>query len=137
GTRETPKSEKEQHRTPGAKAIASSPLRIAQLASSPNLRQLAFLSEPISQRQEKVEEYEIYSLDLSGSSTNQTARQLTHNHAVEVDLQWAEDGRHLFFTVSLGDVGDSYRDLQSHLYWVDIENAQVQQWGKDFVGSVN
>src|SRR5262249_1954919 len=60
GLRETPKSEKEKHRTPGANAIGSSPFRIAQLTSSPQGRQLAFLTEPISQRQERVEEYEIY-----------------------------------------------------------------------------
>ena len=136
GTRETPKSEKEQHRTPGANAIASSPLRVEQLAASPNGRQLAFLTEPISQRQENVEQYEIYSIDLSGSSSGQTPRQLTHNHAVEGDLHWAEDNRHVFFTVSIGDVGDTYRDLQPHLYWVDTDNSQVQQWGKDFVGAV-
>jgi dipeptidyl aminopeptidase/acylaminoacyl peptidase len=137
GTRETPKSEKEQHRTPAASAIANSPLRIAQLAASPNGQELAFMTEPISERQEKVEEYEIYSIDLANPSSSQAPRQLTRNHAVEGDVHWAEDNRHLFFTVSIGDVGDSYRDLQPHLYWVDTESGQVQQWGKDFTGAVN
>ena len=137
GTRETPESEKEQDITPGSRVLASTPLRIQQLATSPNGQKLAFLTEPISERQEKVELYEIYSIDLASSSPGQSPRQLTRNHAVEGDLDWAEDNRHLFFTVSVGDIGDSYRDLQPHLYSVDTEGGQVQQWGKEFAGAVN
>jgi dipeptidyl aminopeptidase/acylaminoacyl peptidase len=137
GSRETPESEKDSDITPGSRAIASTPLRIDELVVSPDGHALAFHTEPISERQEKVEEYEIYSIDLTNSSGNQTPRQLTRNHAIEGDLHWADDNRHLFFTVSIGDIGDAYRDLQPHLYWVDTEGGQEQQWGKDFVGAVN
>jgi len=137
GTRETPESERDSDITPGSRAIASTPLRIDELVVSPDGHALAFHTEPISERQEKVEEYEIYSIDLTNSSGNQTPRQLTRNHAVEGDLHWADDNRHLFFTVSIGDIGNAYRDVQPHLYWVDADNSEVQQWGKDFVGAVN
>src|SRR5208282_4533771 len=62
--------------------------------------------------------------------------QLTHNQAVENHIRWANDGRHIFFTVEIGDVSGPYRDLQPHLYWVDSETGTVEQWSKDFVGSV-
>jgi dipeptidyl aminopeptidase/acylaminoacyl peptidase len=61
---------------------------------------------------------------------------LTHNEAVEEHLRWAGDSRHIFFTVEQGDVSGPYRDLQPHLYWVDCETGVVEQWGKDFIGSV-
>jgi dipeptidyl aminopeptidase/acylaminoacyl peptidase len=56
--------------------------------------------------------------------------------AVERSPKWASDNRHIFFTVDVGDVSGPYRDLQPHLYWVDSEAGAVEQWSKDFVGSV-
>jgi dipeptidyl aminopeptidase/acylaminoacyl peptidase len=125
-------AEKESDLTPGARTIATSPLRVDDLVTSPDGSKLAFLTSAINQRQEKFEDYEIYALDLA----NPTPRQLTHNQAQEVNLRWANDNRHVFFGVEVGDVTGAYRDLQPHLYWVDSGTGAVEQWSKDFIGPV-
>jgi dipeptidyl aminopeptidase/acylaminoacyl peptidase len=131
-------ADKESDLTPGARALATSPLRVDDLMTSPNGSKLAFLSSAINQRQEKFEDYEIYALDLA----NPTPRRLTHNQAQETRLRWASDSRHIFFSVEVGDVTGSYRDLQPHLYWVDSEKPDseagaVEQWSKGFVGPID
>ncbi|MGH9514938.1 MAG: alpha/beta hydrolase family protein, partial [Terriglobales bacterium] len=105
---------------------------------------------PINKREEKFDDYEIYVVDLSDVGPAPSAanadnpanafaqpRRLTHNQAVEHDLNWANDSRHMFFTIDVGDVTGPYRDLQPHLYWVDSGNGKVEQWGKDFGGPVD
>jgi dipeptidyl aminopeptidase/acylaminoacyl peptidase len=124
--------------SPGARQTATTPWRVEQIVISPDGRRLAFATSSISQRQEKVDEFEVYSVDLDGTSPSaRVVRQLTKNSAVEQDLYWSPDNRHLFFNVQVGDTGGSYRDLQPHLYWVDSISGEIQQWSKDYVGSVN
>ena len=120
--------------TPGAHAIASLPLRVDDLVTSPDGHKLAFLSNAINQRQEKYEDVEIYVVDLQAATMQ--PRRITHNQAEEVRLRWANDSRHLLFTVEVGDVSGPYRDLQPHLYWVDSESGAVEQWVKDFPGQI-
>jgi dipeptidyl aminopeptidase/acylaminoacyl peptidase len=155
GTKEFSDTEKESDATPGARVIATSPLRVENLVTSPDGSKLAFTTNAINQRQEKIEDVEIYSLNVArapspataGGATNPSPtqpRQLTHNHAYEQNLRWANDNRHIFFTVEDGDVTGPYRDLQQHLYWVDGEKPDsekpdsvtgaVQQWSNDFIG---
>ena len=142
-------SDKDSDLTPGAHPIATTPLRVDNLVTSPDGTKLAFLSNAINQRQEKYDDYEIYSLDLTQnmaqppSAANAdsknilaTPRRLTHNQAQEVQLHWASDSRHILFTVEVGDVAGPYRDLQPHLYSVDSVTASVEQWSKDFPGQV-
>jgi dipeptidyl aminopeptidase/acylaminoacyl peptidase len=159
-TKDETDADKESDLTPGARAIATSPLRVEDLTTSPDGTKLAFLTSAINQRQEKFEDYEIYALDLpsvarapspanAGSQTDLASqpRQLTHNQAQETNLRWANDNRHLFFSVEVGDVTGHYRDLQPHLYWVDStkldttkpdsKTAAVEQWSKDFIGPVD
>jgi dipeptidyl aminopeptidase/acylaminoacyl peptidase len=157
-TKEQSDSEKESDTTPGSRPIATSPLRISALETSPDGSKLAFLTNAINQRQEKAEDVEVYSLDLNvapasppatAGSANHLAqpRQLTHNQAFEQKLHWANDSRHIFFTVEVGDVAGPYRDLQPHLYWVDgekpdsekpdNETSAIDQWSKDFIGPVD
>jgi dipeptidyl aminopeptidase/acylaminoacyl peptidase len=172
-TKEASDTEKESNATPGASAIATSPLRVENLITSPDGSKLAFTTNAINQRQEKVEDVEIYVAELTsvvrapspataGSATSPSpthARQLTYNQAYEQTLRWANDNRHIFFTVEDGDVTGPYRDLQPHLYWVDSEKPNsgkphtekpdsekpdsekphgetnsIQQWSKDFIG---
>ena len=121
--------------TPGARPVASTQWRVDQMVASPNGSTLAFVTTSISQRQEKVEEYEIFAVDLTNASAQQKARQVTNNHAVEGDLRWSPDNRHIFFNVEVGDVTGPYRDLQPHMYWVDSVTGQVQWWNQNFVGS--
>jgi len=155
GTNEESETEKESNLNPGARAIATSPWRVEGLVTSPDGSKLAFVTNAINQRQEKAEDVEIYAVDLAnveqssspttaGGENNRPAvqpRQLTHNQAVEGRLRWANDNRHVFFSVEVGDVTGSYRDLQPHLYWVDSgqpdsKTSSVEQWSKDFIGPV-
>ena len=63
-------------------------------------------------------------------------RRITKNEGEEVRPRWANDIAHIFFTIEVGDVSGPYRDLQPHLYWVDIDSGAIEQWGKYFVGPV-
>jgi dipeptidyl aminopeptidase/acylaminoacyl peptidase len=140
--------------TPGAVPLATLPLRIENLVTSPDGAHLAFATSSISQREEKFQDFEIFELDLSPAHAGQpsvgrallpvsantaptpTPRQLTHNQAQEQSLHWASDSRHIFFTVEVGDVTGPYRDLQPHLYWIDSQTQTVEQWAKDFPGQI-
>jgi dipeptidyl aminopeptidase/acylaminoacyl peptidase len=122
--------------TPGARLISSMPLRFEHLLLSPDGQKLAFLSNAINQRQEKYGDVELYVIDLDGSLTRHTPRRLTHNEAVETHPRWAKDSRHIFFSNDVGDPTGPYRDLQPHLYWVDIDSGVIEQWSKDFIGPV-
>jgi dipeptidyl aminopeptidase/acylaminoacyl peptidase len=145
GTKEESETEKESDPTPGASVVATSPLRVEDLVTSPDGSKLAFVTNSINQRQEKTEDSEVFVLVAPASSpaTADSAnkpvlaqpRQLTHNQAFEGGLRWANDNRHVFFT-SENDLAGPYRDLQPHVYWVDSETGAVQQWGKDFIGPV-
>ncbi len=134
--KEASDAEKEADLTPGARAIATSSLRIDDLVASPDGRKLAFLTNAINQRQEKFEDIEIYTIDLPNTSPSQTPQQLTHNQAAEDKIRWAGDSRHIFFSIEVGDVAGPYRDLQPHLYWVNADDGKVEQWSKDFFGPV-
>jgi len=147
-------SDKEPDLTPGARPIASIPLRVEGLITSPDGRKLAFVSNAINQRQEKYEDTEIYVVDLNVARAPSPAtagveakpsltqpRPVTHNQAAETHARWANDSRHIFFSVEVGDVSGPYRDLQPHLYWVDSErpdtgSGTIEQWSKDFIGPI-
>jgi acylaminoacyl-peptidase len=58
GTKETPESQKSDF-TPGARPLAQTPWRIQQMETSPDGHHLAFVTTSVSQRQEKIEEFEI------------------------------------------------------------------------------
>src|SRR5260221_399785 len=65
---------------------------------------------------------------------------ITLDEAVELNLEWAPDNRHLFFQVNLGSLERKYEDPQPRLYWVDTADAadkkQVQRWFADYPGEV-
>jgi dipeptidyl aminopeptidase/acylaminoacyl peptidase len=137
---------KESDLSPGATPIATSPLRVEDLITSPDGTQLAFVTNSINRRQEKAEDVEIYVLVAPASSpaTADSAnnpllaqpRQLTHNHALEGGIRWANDNRNIFFTVEVGDLTGPYRDLQPHLYWINSQTGAGEQWSADFIGPV-
>jgi dipeptidyl aminopeptidase/acylaminoacyl peptidase len=129
--------DKESDKTPGTRVIATSPLLLDELLTSPDGSKLAFLTNAINKREEKFDDVEIYVVDLTGEGARtQSPRRITHNQAIEKNPRWASDNRHIFFTIDVGDVTGPYRDLQSHLYWVDSESGAVEQWSKDFIGPV-
>jgi dipeptidyl aminopeptidase/acylaminoacyl peptidase len=147
------KDKEEDDATPGAVALATLPLRVEDLFISPDGSQLGVLINSINQRQEKDDDVEIYTLDVArallpanaASSTNASVApkpqaspiRVTHNHAVETSPRWAADNHHIFFTVEVGDVSGPYRDLQPHLYSLDINNGKIEQWSKDFIGPID
>jgi dipeptidyl aminopeptidase/acylaminoacyl peptidase len=123
--------------TPGSRALAGAAWKVQQLKVSPDGRKLAFVTTSISERQEKVEEFEIFSVDLTSASIDRPARQLTHNQAVEDDINWSNDSKHIFFQVGIGSVEGKYIDTQRRLYWVDADSGAVQRWASDFGGEVS
>ena len=127
--------EKNPDLSPGARALTTSALRVDRMFTSPDGSKLAFVSNAINQRQEKYEDVEIYVVDLATGVSAQP-RRITNNQGVESQLRWANDTRHILFTVEVGDVSGPYRDLQPHLYWVDLDSGAIEQWGKDFIGPV-
>ena len=135
----TPKEETEENPdvTPGSRELADSLWRADELVASPDGKRLAFVGMSVSQRQEKISEFELYSVDLAGASPQRAPRQLTHNEAVEESVHWAKDGKHLFFQVDVGSVEGKYKDTQKRLYWVDADTGETRRWAGDFGGAVN
>ena len=131
GTKEPPEAEKDSGATPGAIAMARTPLRVEHMVVSPDGNRLAFLSTSVSERNEKVEDYEVYLVGLASPSPETPPNRLTHNVALEADLEWAPDSRHLFFQTELGSVEGKYEDPQPRLYWVDSASGEVQRWFAD------
>lgn len=122
--------------TPGSRAVASSPWRIQSLDASPDGRKLALLTTSISQREEKVEEFEIYTADLANASPDHPPHQVTRNQGIEQAMRWAADSQHIFFQVEYGSVEGKYHDTQTRLYWADAGTSEIKRWASDFEGAV-
>jgi dipeptidyl aminopeptidase/acylaminoacyl peptidase len=140
GVAPVPDSDKDSGATPGAVPVSRSPLRVDQVSVSPDGRRLAFLTSSVSQRQEKTEDVELYLVPVTNGPSEASPVRLTHNEAVELNLAWAADSRHLFFQVNLGSLEGKYEDPQPRLYAVDAgdgpEAKPVQRWFADFPGEV-
>src|SRR5208337_5099969 len=136
GSKPADDAEKDSGATPGALAIASTPWSVHELVASPDGRKLAFVTNSVSGRQERIEEFEIYALDLSTASPDRPPRQLTHNNAQEQSLHWETDSQHIFFVVENGSVEGKYRDTQMRLYRMEADSGQIARWGKDFDGAI-
>jgi dipeptidyl aminopeptidase/acylaminoacyl peptidase len=147
--RETPDTEKDNGTTPGAVAIARTPLRAGQISVSRDGQRLAFVTSSISERQEKVEDIELFLVNLANTNpqsgtAESTPIRLTRNEAVELNPEWAPDNRHLFFQTNLGSLERKYEDPQPRLYWVDTgaasdkktEKAEVERWFSSYPGEV-
>ena len=142
GAKESADAEKDPNVTPGAAVIARLALRMDQITVSRDGTRLAFVSNSVSQRQEKMDDNEIYLVNLTADSTTATAAaevapiRLTRNEAEEVSLQWAPDNRHLYFRVDLGSTDKKYEDPQPRLYWVNADNGVIERWFASFQGEV-
>jgi dipeptidyl aminopeptidase/acylaminoacyl peptidase len=136
GSRETPDAEKDANATPGAVAVARTPLRAEHMSLAHDGKRLAFVTNSVSQRQEKMEETEIYLIGLPVGAGEVMPSRLTHNEAEEGSLEWAPDNRHLFFRVDLGSTDKKYEDPQPRLYWVDADTGKVERWFASFPGEV-
>jgi len=136
GTKETSDSEKDSGAPPGARVVAETPFRIQQLEISPDGTRLAFVTTSVSEREEKLKEFEIYSVDLHATSPKTAPRQLTNNQALEQELTWAKDSRHLFFAVDYGSAEGNYCDCQKRIYWLDTDTGKLARWASSFEGAV-
>ncbi|MFZ3263902.1 MAG: prolyl oligopeptidase family serine peptidase [Terriglobales bacterium] len=146
GSRELTDAEKDSGVTPGAAAIAHTPLRVGEISVAHDGKRLAFVSNSVSQRQEKMDDVELFivnldanlsaNLDSTSSPAEVAPRRLTHNEAVELHLAWAPDNRHLFFQINEGSLERKYEDAQPRLYWVDADDGSIQRWFADFQGEV-
>jgi len=140
GSRETPDAEKDSGVTPGAVLIARTPLRVDHLSISHDGKRLAFVTASVSQRGEKVEDFEIYLVNLNENGPESKTMRLTRNEGVELNPEWAPDNRHLFFQVNLGSVERKYEDPQPRLYWLDVEDTAeqkgIERWFADYPGEV-
>jgi dipeptidyl aminopeptidase/acylaminoacyl peptidase len=108
-------AEKESDLTPGARAIATSPLRVDDLITSPTAASSPSSPTPSTSARKNSKTYEIYALDVARASSPapmpaakksfaHATPPLTHNQAVEGGPRWANDSRHVFFSVEVGDV---------------------------------
>ncbi len=134
------KDDEQPDLTPGAVELTKMPLRIDRLLTSPDGSTLAILTNAINQRQEKIEDVELYTYPVFYARRTldppPAPVRLTHNEAVEVYPLWYINPVNLFFSVAVGDPMGPYRDLQPHLYWINTLDKKVAQWGKDFFGSI-
>jgi dipeptidyl aminopeptidase/acylaminoacyl peptidase len=137
-------ADKDPGTTPGAVAIARTPLRVDQITISHDGQHLAFLTSSVSERQEKIEDVDLYLVNLVNNPTEVAPIRLTRNEAVETNPEWAPDNRHLLFQINLGSLERKYEDPQPRLYWVDASGAsgipsgknEVQRWFADYPGEV-
>ena len=149
GSKEISDEEKDSHVTPGSIAVVHTPLRVDQIAVSHDGQRLAFVTSSVSERQEKIEDIELYLVNLNSAAEAPPGR-LTRNEAVEMNIEWAPDNRHLFFQVNLGSLERKYQDPQPRLYWVDTAETsdhapvnsdsnstfKVDRWFADYPGEV-
>jgi dipeptidyl aminopeptidase/acylaminoacyl peptidase len=117
----------------GAVTVVKSLRAIEEIVPAPSGKVIAFLTGPTYKRTENPSDNEIFLVPAAGG----TARQLTHNQALESELHWAPDGRWLYFAVpaAAGSLEGDYRDVQGRLYRIDSDSGKVERLGAAFEGS--
>jgi dipeptidyl aminopeptidase/acylaminoacyl peptidase len=126
----------ETGRTPGATQISATPYRVREISVSADGRRLAFNTDSTSQREEDIDTYEIYTVDLVGKPPQKPVR-ITDNNGIEDEPRWAPDNRHIFFIVRGGSVEGAYADYQFRVYWVDADTKKLERWAADFTGNID
>jgi dipeptidyl aminopeptidase/acylaminoacyl peptidase len=119
-----------------ARIITRSKYAIGEIAVPRAGPEIAFLTNSISGRLEHPDAYEIYV--VADNARHETvARQVTHNEALEDQLQWSHDGKQLYFGVfaDSGSLEGKYQDVQGRLYALEVANAKIHRLGSDFKGS--
>ncbi|CAF4329403.1 unnamed protein product [Rotaria sp. Silwood2] len=115
--------------------VANISLRVEKMICSSDGRQLIFSTVPRSDRMESMDDYEIYSIDLTNYSFSVPLR-LTYNQAYETDLEWSSDGSVFFTVTENGSVDDVYKDTQGRLYSLSAANNRIERWADNFKGNI-
>ena len=117
----------------GATPFAHSDYEVDEITSDPTGKLIAFNTKAISHRLESPSANEIFIVPSEGGAV----RQLTHNEALESELEWAPDGHALYFEVRSagGSVGPKYQDAQGRIYRIDPVTGAIERLGGDFNGS--
>jgi acylaminoacyl-peptidase len=118
---------------PHAGTITTSDLAIEEIVPSPDGKQLAFLTGPVHHRVEDPANFEIFLVSSQGG----TAKQITHNQALETQIHWGSDNRTLYFEVQAagGSLEGPYTDIQGRLYRMDTASGEITRLGAQFTGS--
>jgi len=105
---------------------------INELLCIPLEEKLIFTS--VSKIREKLDDFELYSLDLQNSSL---LSKLTENEAIETDLQLSTNGKQVLFrVVPPGSTKTKSNSTQTRLYSIDLVNRQIIQLGEHFHGNI-
>jgi len=117
----------------GAETIAKSSLAVAEIAPAPDGKTVAFTTESVHHRVEKIADYEVFVVAAAGGE----ARLATHNEGIESGLHWSPDSRWLHFIVkaAAGSIEGKYSDVQGRLYRLDPASGKVERLGAAFGGS--
>ena len=119
--------------------------RVQQIEISTSGARLAFLTLPRSEREESIDAYAMYVLQL-GAAGAATPRLVSHANAIYDRIHWAKDDRHIFFSFLNGSAEGAYQDAQERVYWVDADavppaNAgdaapAYGRWAANFGGAI-
>jgi len=114
----------------GAATIAKSGLEIGEIAPSPDGKTVAFTTEPVHHRVEKISDYEVFLVAAAGGE----ARQATNNEGIESELRWSPDSQWLHFMVkaAAGSIEGKYSDAQGRLYRMEKATGKIERLGEGF-----
>ena len=135
---------------PEAQEIGSTLYRVAQLAASPDGHWLALATESRSLREESLEPFGIYVLNLTAAGGDKNPIPALTNPQTFLDrMQWSNDSRRIFFGLLNGSVEGAYEDAQGRIYSVGVDQLPAakcggpgngltcERWGSQFAGSMN
>ena len=135
--------------------LAAAVRRISKIADSardltvsPDGARLAFCTDSRSGREESLDNYSIFAIDLaSAEHAVVQPRVVSHTALIYDHIRWAKDSRHIFFVYMYGSVEGAYQDAQQRIYWVDAgptpggfpatERGQHSRWGATFDGTMS
>jgi dipeptidyl aminopeptidase/acylaminoacyl peptidase len=117
----------------GASVLSHSRYAIDSIVPAPSGSPIAVTTVSISRRMETPDAIEIYLVDSAGGDP----RQVTHNQALESNLHWSADGKHIFFSVRAagGSLEQKYQDVQGRLYSLDPATGKIDRLASAFEGS--
>jgi dipeptidyl aminopeptidase/acylaminoacyl peptidase len=118
-----------------------------ELTVSPDGARLAFCTDSRSGREETLDAYSVFAIDLAFAAHGLAQPQLvSHTAAIYDHIRWAKDSRHIFFIFLYGSVEGPYQDAQPRIYSVDAgpvpggnsgsERGKHFRWGAKFDGAM-